>query len=126
MTAVHLRRDDFVKGIIRVEAAATTARNRCLDESLLKRPKKGPENRALRALVTRAKPIWKSLTGRPPSVNKVHPSENKVHPSENKVHTQDRKEPDFVIFVQLLADIAGGPRPSFKQVQTAFRRRPPV
>ena len=110
MTAAHLGRDNFVKGIIRVEAAATSARNRCLDESLLKRPKKGPENRALRALVTRAKPIWKSLTGRPPSVNKVH-----------KAHTREQEEPDFVIFVQGLADLAGGPRPSFKQIQTASK-----
>jgi hypothetical protein len=110
MAAVYLQRDDFVERVICVEAAATSARNR-LDENLLKRPR-GPENRALRTLVTRAKPIWKSLTGREPSVNKVY--------------TKETEEPDFVRFVQCLADIAGGPRPSFKQVQTAFRpARPP-
>jgi hypothetical protein len=112
MAAAHLGRDSFLQNTMCVEAAATTAKSR-LNEGLLKRPKRGPDNRALRALVTRAKPVWKSLTGRDPSVNKVH--------------KKDQEEPDFVLFIQELGDIAGGPRPSFKQVQTAFRRaRPPV
>ena len=56
-----------------------------------------------------AKPIWQSLTGRKPSVNKV---------------AGERKS-DFATFVRELAKIAGGTEPTFKQVQTAFRARTP-
>ena len=56
-----------------------------------------------------AKPIWRSLTGRKPSVNKV----------------AGKRKSDFVTFVQELAKIGGGPEPTFKQVQTAFRVRTP-
>jgi hypothetical protein len=67
------------------------------------------ENRALRTLVEIAKPIWQSLTRRKPSANKV---------------AGERKS-DFVTFVQELAKIAGGPEPTFKQVQAAFKVRTP-
>ena len=56
-----------------------------------------------------ARPVWRSLTGRKPSVNKV----------------ADEQRSDFVTFVQELAKIAGGPEPTFKQVQSAFRVRTP-
>ena len=56
-----------------------------------------------------AKPIWQSLSGRKASVNKV----------------AGERRCDFVTFVQELAKIAGGPKPTFKQVQNAFQLRTP-
>ena len=56
-----------------------------------------------------AKPIWQSLTRRKPSVNKV----------------AGERTSDFVTFTQELAKIAGGPEPTFKQIETAFRVRTP-
>ena len=104
---VHFARIDFLGRLAEVEVAAQHAQKH-LDPKLLKRAR-ASENRALRTLVAMAKPIWKSLTGRKPSVNKV---------------AGERKS-DFVTFVQELAKIAGGPEPSFKQVQTAFSVRAP-
>jgi hypothetical protein len=90
-------RTKLLERIMGIDAASTMSINR-LDTSLLKRPPKTPENRALRRLVLIAKPIWKSLTGRPPSTNKA---------LKNGVDV-----PDFVRFVQELAQIGGGPTPS--------------
>jgi hypothetical protein len=104
---VHLARMDFLGLLVDVEVAARYARER-LDPELLRRSRT-PENRALRTLVAMAKPIWQSLTGRRPSVNKV----------------DGERTSDFVTFVQALANIAGGPEPTFKQVQTAFPVRTP-
>ena len=93
--------------LVDVEVAAGYAQKR-LDPELLRRSRTS-ENRALRTLVAMAKPIWQSLTGRKPSVNKV----------------DGDQPPDFVTFVQELANIAGGPEPTFKQIETAFRTRTP-
>jgi hypothetical protein len=107
LAMVHFARIDFLRRLADVEVAARYAQER-LDLKLLKGARTS-ENRALRTLVAMAKPIWQSLTGRKPSVNKV---------------AGERKS-DFVTFVQELAKIAGGPEPTFKQVQTAFRVRTP-
>jgi hypothetical protein len=107
LAIVHLARIDFLRRLADVEVAAQHAQKH-LDPKLLRRARTS-ENRALRTLVAMAKPIWRSLTGRKPSVNKV---------------AGERKS-DFVTFVQELAEIAGGPEPTFKQVQTAFRVRTP-
>ena len=104
---VHFARKDFLHRLVDVEVAAQHAQKH-LDPKLLRRAR-ASENRALRRLVAMAKPIWRSLTGRKPSVNKVA--------GEHRC--------DFVTFVQELAKIAGGPEPTFKQVQTAFRLRTP-
>jgi hypothetical protein len=106
---VFFERTKFLERIMGVDAASTVSINR-LDTSLLKRPSRTPENRALRRLVSMAKPIWKSLTGRPPSTNK-------------SVRKGGEGVPDFVLFVQAISEIAGGPFPSFKQVATAARPR---
>jgi len=103
LAIVHFARIDFLRRLADVEIAAQHAQKH-LEPKLLRRARTS-ENRALRTLVAMAKPIWKSLTGRKPSVNKV---------------AGERKS-DFVTFVQELAEIAGGPEPTFKQVQTAFR-----
>jgi len=107
LASVHLARMDFLGRLVEVEVAAGYARER-LDPELLRRSRTS-ENRALRTLVAMAKPIWQSLTGRKPSVNKV----------------AGERTSDFVTFVQELAKIAGGPEPTFKQIQTAFRMRTP-
>jgi hypothetical protein len=104
-------RTKLLERVMCVAVASTVSIDR-LDASLLKRPTNVPKNRALRRLVSMAKPIWKSLTGRPPSTNKS---------------LKDGEDtPDFVRFVQGIAEIGGGPIPSFKQVATASKRhRPP-
>jgi CRISPR-associated DxTHG motif protein len=107
LALVHAARIDFLRRLVDVEVAARDVQKR-LDPRLLRR-RRTSENRALRTVVAMAKPIWQSLTGRKPSVNKV---------------AGERKS-DFVTFVQELARIAGGPEPTFKQVQTAFRVRTP-
>jgi hypothetical protein len=109
MLAVFDGKMNFLKRVCEVQAAATEALNR-FDPKLIKRPPGAVLNRALRTLVGMAKPIWKSLTGRKPSINKVH--------------TKDGDgTPDFVNFVQELARIGGGPVPTFKQIVIAFRPR---
>ena len=107
LAGVHFAWMDFLGLLVDVEVAAGYAQKR-LDPELLRRARTS-ENRALRTLVAMAKPIWQSLTGRDPSVNKV----------------DGDQPPDFVTFVQELAKIAGGPEPTFEQVQTAFRVRTP-
>jgi hypothetical protein len=107
LAIVYFRRIDFLGRLADVEVAAQHAQKH-LDPNLLRRAR-ASENRALRTLVAMAKPIWRSLTGRKPSVNKV----------------AGEWRSDFVSFVQDLAKIAGGPEPTFKQVQTAFRVRTP-
>ena len=104
---VHFARKDFLGRLADVEAAARHAQKH-LDPKLLRRAR-ASENRALRTLVAMAKPIWQSLSGRKASVNKV----------------AGERRSDFVTFVQELAKIAGGPEPTFKQVQAAFRARTP-
>jgi hypothetical protein len=107
LAIVGFTRTDFLGRLGDVEVAARYAR-KCLDPELLRRARTS-ENRALRTLVGMAKPIWHSLTGRRPSVNKV----------------AGERRSDFVTFTQELANIAGGPEPTFKQIQTAFRVRTP-
>jgi CRISPR-associated DxTHG motif protein len=107
LAIVHLARIDFLRRLVDVEVAARDVRER-LDPKLLRRARTS-ENRALRTLVAMAKSIWQSFTGRKPSVNKV----------------AGERRSDFVTFVQELTKIAGGPEPTFKQVQNAFRVRTP-
>jgi len=107
LASVHLARIEFLRRLTDVEVAAQHAQKH-LNPKLLRRAR-ASENRTLRRLVAMAKPIWQSLTGRKPSVNKV----------------AGKRRSDFVTFVQELAKIAGGPEPTFKQVQTAFRARTP-
>ncbi len=107
LAVIHEARIDFLRRLVDVEVAARDVRER-LDPKLLRRARTS-ENRALRTLVAMAKPIWQSLTGRKPSVNKV----------------AGGRQSDFVNFVQALAKVAGGPEPTFKQVQTAFSVRTP-
>jgi hypothetical protein len=106
IATVQTDRTIFVQRIIGIHAASSLAARKLLDVELL-RHRKGGSNPALKKLVTGAARIWESLTNRPASTNKV----------SNK----EREEPDFVIFVQTLAKVAGGNTPTFKQIATAFR-----
>jgi hypothetical protein len=92
LAIVHFARIDFLRRLVDVEVAARDVQER-LDPKLLRRARTS-ENRALRTLVAMTKPIWRSLTGRRPSVNKV----------------AGKRRSDFVTFVQELAKIAGGLR----------------
>jgi hypothetical protein len=102
---IHFARLGFLKRISLTEAAATVSIEKLDLPSL--RHTRGGDNRSLRRLVSMAKSIWNSLTGRKPSVHKAI--------------KQGIEIPDFVIFVQELAEIAGGPVPSPKQVASAFK-----
>jgi hypothetical protein len=64
----------------------------------------GAEARGLYNLVWRSSKIWKSLTGRAASVNKVAGG-----------------TPDFVRFVQQIANLATGHKPTAAEISTALR-----
>jgi hypothetical protein len=93
----------FVKQLAVFEVAAKFA-GKILDKKLLKR-ERGQTNSALPNFVRRCAEIWESMTGRKPSANKIHGT--------------DRKDPDFVIFLQRLARIGQPPR--FARIGQALR-----
>jgi hypothetical protein len=104
--------DDFktitlLKQLADLEAVTKAAMHR-VDKSLLER-ERGQSDQALPRFVFRCSRVWKSLTGRKPSAEKVH---RKIQPSE----------PDFLIFVQELAKSAGFAPPSRHQVATSLRK----
>ena len=96
-----------------VEVAAKEAMRR-IDKSLLKRVR-SQSDPALPSFVFRCGAIWKSLTGRKPSAEKVY--------------RKNKGDPDFVIFVQDLAKFAKSSArldpPSRDQVATSLRKRRP-
>src|SRR5260370_27696256 len=95
LAMVHFAGIDFLHRLTDVEVAAQHAEKH-LDPKQL-RCTRASENRALGTLVALAHPIWRTLTGRKPSVNKV----------------AGKRKSDFVTFVHELAKIAGGPEPDF-------------
>jgi hypothetical protein len=82
---------DFLKRLAEVQAAANHTKTRA-DTKMLTR-ERGQLNPALTNFVFLCGKIWKSLTDRKPSANKVHPRAGV-------------KDPDFVLFMQQLAKIA--------------------
>lgn len=110
MVAAHFAALDFYQRLARIEVAANAANERILPD-LLRRPR--PQgDRGLGHLVSRASLIWRSLTGREASVNKV---------ARSGSHDDDR--PDFVIFVSNIARLAFKREPTFSQIATAFGTR---
>ena len=97
---------DFVKRLTFVVAAANEATRR-VDRTMFKHSLPGYHSPQLK-LVWMAAPIWKSLSGRPASANKV-------------VRT-DGSDPDFVQFLAALAAIVKKPAPSRKQVQGMLKK----
>jgi hypothetical protein len=91
---------DFLKVLANVEASAKAAR---VDRVLLER-ERGQSDPPLPNFVLRCGMIWKGLTGRKPSANKVSGG-----------------DPKFVVFVQKLASIGGVPPPSRNKVATSLK-----
>jgi hypothetical protein len=107
MLRVFLGKESLVHRLIEIEWAAGEAMKRVRTD-LLKR-RKGQADPGLYNLVWRGAEIWSSLTGRTPS--------------PNKVHRRSGGEPDFVAFIQGIVSLAGGPRPSRKNIEISLRNR---
>jgi hypothetical protein len=101
----------FVERLAMVEGAANFAGKR-LDRTLLDR-ERDQSNPALRNFIFRCSQIWTSLTSRRPSANKVH-------------RRDGSEDPDFVLFLQGLARVAGAPEPTRYQVTTCLRNLTPA
>jgi hypothetical protein len=109
---IDLKKLEFIKHLAQLEAAAKVAAKR-VDRDLLERTA-GQPNPALPRFVWRGSEIWKSMTGRRPSTNKV-------------ARKSGDSDPDFVIFIQGLAKIGNAPAPSRKEVETALKKSvPPI
>jgi hypothetical protein len=104
---LHEAKLEFFKRLGMIEATALRARERRLDKDLLQR-KRGQTNPALSRLVFYCSRIWKNLTGRTPSANKV-------------VSRKGSEDPDFVVFVKKLAKAGGAAAPTRRQVEIALR-----
>jgi hypothetical protein len=106
--AAHFAMLQFCKRLVWVEvAAAHVAANR-IDPELLKRLRMQAD-RGISRMVAHAAMIWKSLTGRPASVNKV-----------TRAGSDDGR-PDFAIFVSNIAELACNHQPTLAEIVTAFR-----
>ena len=107
----HFKKLELIKQLSVIELAAKAATHR-VDKSLLER-ERSQSDPALTDFVFRCGEIWKSLTGRIPSAEKIHP----------KIERDGPTEPDFVIFLQDLTQSAGiATRPSRHQVLTSLRK----
>jgi hypothetical protein len=100
LLAVELAKMAFLYRLVDVEVAAKLASQR-LNRTLLER-ERGQSNPALLQFVFRCSAVWRSLTGRKPSANKVS--------------RDGRKDPDFVFFLQRLARIGCTHEPTRNQV----------
>ena len=97
----------FFNRLTEVASGAEMARSR-VDRALLGRDR-GQTAPGLSTFVFRCCAIWRSLTDRKPSANKV------VRQSG------EGKDPDFVVFLQELAKIGQAPVPSRNQVASSLR-----
>ena len=109
-------RDNFHLQLAHLEASAKTVANN-VSSILLEKQPGGTMDYGLGHLARRAAIIWKSLTGRRASINKVRPRK-KVHPT----HPNDDR-PNFVLFVSGIAKMAVGHEPTFDQIQSTFGPR---
>jgi hypothetical protein len=99
----------FLKRLAEIEGTATRAIERT-DRALLER-ERGPSNPALPKFVRRCGSIWTSLTGRNPTGEKL-------------VRKDGRSEdPDFVLFMQELARVAGAPEPKRNEVVLCLKQQ---
>jgi hypothetical protein len=102
----------LIKQVVEIEAAAQVAANR-VDKKLLHR-ERGQSESALPNFVFRSGVVWRSLTGRQPSANKI-----------THHHGHGPKDPDFVLFVQELAKLGKIPPPSRAQVHASLKNVAP-
>ena len=99
--AIHSGKIAFLKRLVDIEVAVKIAMDR-FDRTLLKR-KRGQSEPALPNFIFRCGVIWKNLTGRNPSANKVA-----------------RGDPHFVAFIQGLAKLGQVCEPTRNQVATCL------
>jgi hypothetical protein len=99
----------FLKRLAEIEGAATRAIDRT-DRALLER-ERGPSNPALLNFVRRCGSIWTSLTGRNPTGEKL-------------ARIAGSEDPEFVLFVQELARVAGAPEPKRNEVVFCLKYHP--
>lgn len=97
--------NSFVRSLAYVTVAAKEASERMEDNHLAR--KAGAQDKGLVGLVRDLKPLWKNMTGRKPSVNKIH-------------RRSGEECPDFVIFVQKTAMLVAEDEPSFPSIVRAF------
>ena len=109
----HFKKLELIGQLSDIEVAAKAAESR-VDKSLLDR-ERTQSDPALPNFVFRCGGIWKSLTGRRPSAEKIHP----------KLEQNGSTDPDFVIFIQELAKSGGLALPSRHQVFTSLRKTHP-
>jgi hypothetical protein len=113
MLANHFKKTGLLSYLVDVEVAAKAATQH-VDKSLLER-ERSQSDQALPNFIFHCSVIWKSLTGRPPSAEKVHRNIRHDGPSD----------PDFLIFVQELAKSVEIAPPSRNQVATSLRKLRP-
>jgi hypothetical protein len=107
---VHSEKTAFLERLAQVAGAAKDASQR-LDRTLLER-ERGPSNPALLNFVFRCSAVWRSLTGRKPSANKVS--------------RDGHEDPDFVVFLQRLARIGCMHEPTRNQVARCLQNLAPA
>jgi hypothetical protein len=95
----------LIRKLVWLSVAAKSVKKRVRPQ-LLTRPRMQGD-RGLGNLVERAALIWAAMTDRPASVNKVTSG-----------------PPDFVTFVGNVAEMSCGHRPTFDEIDTAFRHTP--
>jgi hypothetical protein len=110
LLGVHFRKMSFLKRLVDIEVAAKTALQRA-DATLLER-ERGQAEPALPNFVLRCAVIWKSLTGREPSANKV-------------ARREGPDDPDFVVFMQELAGLGQVSLPTRAKVAASLRKMTP-
>lgn len=98
----------LIKRLAEIEAAAVVAAQR-VDRELLNR-ERGQSDPALPNFVFRCGVVWGSLTGRPPNADK----------------RRDRRDPEFVVFLQELAKLANIHPPSRAQIETSLKKVAPA
>jgi 6-pyruvoyl-tetrahydropterin synthase len=103
--AIDSGKTGFYVRLADIKAAAKRAISQT-DTALLEK-KRPQQNQALPNFVFRCSAIWRSLTNR--------------EPSAEKVHRRDSENPDFVIFVQDLAAVGDAARPTRDEIEVSLR-----
>ena len=105
-------RSDLLDRLIILEHAAAAAVSQA-DKGLLK-GKRGQIDLALHNFVVRCAEVWESVTPRVASASKV---------TRRVASAGTGDDPDFVIFIQGLVDLAGGNAPSRKSIEIILKKR---
>jgi hypothetical protein len=104
---VQNERMKFAARLAQIQGTAKAAQKR-VDSRLLNRERR-QANPGLANLVFRCASIWKGLTNRPPSANKIH------------THARGRREPDLVVFVKEIAKFGSAKVPTRAMIATALK-----